>query len=461
MRSQEPRSGAGPESRVGPVRLGLVLLCLTASHKTAGFDLLERLSVHTTDVAPLIAEHDECVRGAVVVATCNRFEAYIEMDEPVTASEAVGVEATLAAVATATGLTAAELSGSYQVITGDAVAEHLFSVASGLESVVIGEGEIAGQVRRALKQARSYGTTSTELERLFQRASEAQRGVKGATALGRAGRSLVRLALDLADSRIADWSQLRVLLVGTGAYAAATLAALRDHGAADICVYSPSGRAERFATKHGLTSVPADSYAAVAAEAELIITCTTAEHHVLDAAILQAGRAAAIDPAASACPVSHGRPNRMVIDLGLPRNVDPDVANLPDVDLLDLETIRLHAPLEELQATDEARRIVSEAARRFAVVGDAQAVAPAVVALRQHVFGLVEDEVARLRTRGDDGTAEQALRHMVGRLLHTPTVRAQELASQGRADDYVAALGTLFGIEVDAHAAPDAGEAIA
>lgn len=433
-----------------------MLLCLTASHKTAGFDLLERLSVHTTDVAPLIAEHDECVRGAVVVATCNRFEAYLEMDEPVTAAGAIGVEATLAAVETATGLSAAELNGAYQVITGDAVAEHLFSVASGLESVVIGEGEIAGQVRRALKQARTHGTTSTELERLFQRASEAQRGVKGATALGRAGRSLVRLALELADSRIADWSTLRVLLVGTGAYAAATLAALRDHGAADISVYSPSGRAERFATKHGLAWVRPEMFPTAAAQAELIITCTTAEHHVLDAAILRAGDAAT-PPSAGGCPVGHGRANRMVIDLGLPRNVDPDVANLPDVDLLDLETIRLHAPLEELQATDEARRIVSEAARRFAVVGDAQAVAPAVVALRRHVFGLVEDEVARLRTRGDDGAAEQALRHMVGRLLHTPTVRAHELASQGRADDYVAAVNTLFGIELDPAVAADDG----
>jgi glutamyl-tRNA reductase len=433
-----------------------VLLCVSASHKTASFELLERLSVPATPVAPLIAAHSECVQGAVVVATCNRFEAYVDMDEPVTAAGAVGLEATLSAIESATGVPAAELEGSYRVMSGGDVAEHLFAVASGLESVVVGEGEIAGQVRRALTESRRSGTTSAELERLFQRASEAQRGVKNATALGRAGRSLVRLALDLADSRIADWSRLRVLLVGTGSYAAATLAALRDHGADDISVYSPSGRAARFAAKHGLQAIAAERYPSVAAHADLIITCTTAEHPVLSAATLAAGYGAyeaTRDAAPGGCPVDHTA-RRLVIDLGLPRNVDPDVATVAGIDLLDLETIRLHAPLEELQATDAAREVVRDAARRFAVVGERKSLTPAVVALRTHVFGKLEDEIARAKARGDDdGRVEQSLRHLVGVLLHTPTTRAHQLAEDGRADDYVAALSTLFGIEVPEAAA--------
>ena len=422
-----------------------MLLCVTASHKTAGFELLERLSVHTRDVAPLIAEHHECVQGAVVLSTCNRFEAYVDMDEPVTAAAPIGVEAALQAVEAATGVTAAELEGSYRVVQGDAVALHLFAVASGLESVVVGEGEIAGQVRRALGDARRNGTTSAELERLFQRASEAQRGVKNATALGRAGRSLVRLALDLAGSRIADWSALRVLLVGTGSYAAATLAALRDHGASDIAVHSPSGRGERFALKHGIAHVAPGDLAREAAHADLVITCTSVEHPVVDAALLVAGGASA-------------DARRLVIDLGLPRNVDPDVAEVPGVTLLDLETIRLHAPLEELQATDAARAVVHEAARRFSVVGDSHAVTPAVVALREHVFAIMEDEIARARSRDDEGRTEQSLRHLVGVLLHTPTARAHELAAAGRADEYVDALATLFGIETASPVARDAAE---
>ncbi|WP_367147118.1 glutamyl-tRNA reductase [Microbacterium proteolyticum] len=427
-----------------------MLLCVSASHKTASFDLLERLSVPTTPVAPLIAAHDECVQGAVVVATCNRFEAYVDMDEPVTAAVAVGVEATLSAIEAATGVPASELEGSYTVLGGGDVAEHLFSVASGLESVVVGEGEIAGQVRRALTESRQVGTTSGELERLFQRASEAQRGVKNSTAIGRAGRSLVRLGLELADSRIADWSTQRVLLVGTGAYAAATVAALRDQGAEDISVHSPSGRATKFAAKHGLRAVSAETFPAAVAHADLVITCTTSETHVVSAATFAAGRTAAeaAAPASVGCPVDHsGR--RLVIDLGLPRNVDPDVATVPGVDLLDLETIRLHAPLEELQATDAARDLVRDAARRFASVGERKNITPAVVALRAHVFGVLDAEVERVRARGDEGgQTEQALRHLVGVLLHTPTTRAHELAESGRGDEYVSALSALFGIEV-------------
>ncbi|MCT2086737.1 glutamyl-tRNA reductase [Microbacterium enclense] len=433
-----------------------MLLCVSASHKTASFDLLERLSVPTTPVAPLIAAHDECVQGAVVVATCNRFEAYVDMDEPVTAAVAVGVEATLSAIEAATGVPASELDGSYTVLGGGDVAEHLFSVASGLESVVVGEGEIAGQVRRALSESRQLGTTSGELERLFQRASEAQRGVKNATAIGRAGRSLVRLGLELADSRIADWSTQRVLLVGTGAYAAATVAALRDQGAEDISVHSPSGRAAKFAAKHGLRAVSAETFPSAVAHADLVITCTTSEKHVVSAATFAAGRTAAeaAGLASAGCPVDHsGR--RLVIDLGLPRNVDPDVATVPGVDLLDLETIRLHAPLEELQATDAARDLVRDAARRFTSVGERKNITPAVVALRAHVFGVLDAEVERVRARGDEGgQTEQALRHLVGVLLHTPTTRAHELAESGRGDEYVSALSALFGIDVAEAPAP-------
>ncbi|MGN7189290.1 glutamyl-tRNA reductase [Microbacterium testaceum] len=426
-----------------------MLLCVSASHKTASFELLERLSVPSTPVAPLIAAHDECVQGAVVVATCNRFEAYVDMDEPVTAAVALGIEATLAAIEAATGVPASELEGGYTVLGGSEVAEHLFSVASGLESVVVGEGEIAGQVRRALTESRKLGTTSAELERLFQRASEAQRGVKNSTAIGRAGRSLVRLGLELADSRIADWSTQRVLLVGTGAYAAATVAALRDQGAEDISVHSPSGRAAKFALKHGLRAVSAETFPSAVAHADLVITCTTAEHYVLSAATFAAGRGAYETAVTSgACPVDHTA-RRLVIDLGLPRNVDPDVATVAGVDLLDLETIRLHAPLEELQATDAARDLVRDAARRFTSVGERKNITPAVVALRAHVFGVLDAEVARVRARGDEGgQTEQALRHLVGVLLHTPTTRAHELAETGRADEYIDALSALFGIEV-------------
>ena len=422
-----------------------MLLCVTASHKTASFELLERLSRHPETVAPSLMAAG--VQGAVVLATCNRFEAYVEADE-------VDSEAVIETVAQATGIPSADLSGSYQVVDDPHVAEHLFAVASGLESVVSGEGEIAGQVRRALSGAREQGTTSPQLERLFQRASQAQRKVKNVTALHRAGRSLVRLSLELADSRIADWSAERVLLVGTGSYAAVTLATLRERGAVDISVYSPSGRAVPFAKKHGIRPVSADDYATVAQRSSLLITCTATEM-VLGPA--QFERAAG---AGAGCPVPGHSAPQLVIDLGMPRNVDPAVAQLEGVALLDLETIRLHAPLEELHATDAARDVVREAAESFHLDGSRKSVTPAVVALRTHIFGLLEAEIDRARRRGDEnGLVEQAMRHLAGVLLHTPTTRAHELAAEGRADEFHAALETLYGLSADSGSASDAATA--
>ena len=431
-----------------------MLLCVTANHKTASFEMLERLSRTPDDVAPNLLRLAPCVQGAVVVSTCNRFEAYVEVDEPVTAAGAVGVEAVLEAIEQSAGIPAEELDGAYAVHSGRRVAEHLFAVASGLESVVSGEGEIAGQVRRALTTARKHGTTSPELERLFQRASQAQRKVKNVTALGRAGRSLVRLALELADSRIADWSAERVLLVGTGSYAAVTLATLRERGATNISVYSPSGRAELFAKKHDIAAVSEADYARIATASSLLITCTTATEPVLGRAQLQGPTGDAAD----GCPMGQ-QTSQLVIDLGMPRNVDPDIASLEGVALLDLETIRLHAPLEELQATDAARTVVREAADTFHVIGAQQSVTPSVVAFRTHILGLMEAEIERARARGDEGgRVEQAMRHLAGVLTHAPTKRAHELAAQGRGDEFAAALETLYGITADVAADAPAAE---
>jgi glutamyl-tRNA reductase len=211
--------------------------------------------------------------------------------------------------------------------------------------------------------------------------------------------------------------------VGTGQYAATTVAALRDRGVTDLRVYSPTGRAGAFSAKHGARA--SDDFAV-----DVIITCTAN-------AVLGPERFT-LDETAT---ILH----RIVIDLGLPRNVDAAVGSLPGIELLDLETIRLHAPLEELTAHDDARTIVRNAARGFAAESDAE---PAIVALRAHVFELLDAEIARARTRGAGDETEAALRHLAGVLLHGPSMRARELAADGRAAEFVAALDTLHGIEV-------------
>lgn len=416
------------------VIIGYVLICLTASHRNASFDLLERLSIGAPTAASRLVTDSDVLDGAVVLATCNRFEAYLDIagDDRDSA-----VSATVEAVATASDLDPTEVLHSVNVLGGKDVVQHLFAVSSGLESVVVGETEISGQVRRSLEDARSNGTTTSDLERLFQEAAHTSRGVKTRTRIGAAGRSLVRLGLELASSRITDWAHTRVLLIGTGSYAATTIAALRDRGATTIQVFSPSGRAPWFAAKHDL--VAAHDLRQAIGTSDVVITCTSSEVPVVQASDLDDGV------------------RRIVIDLGLPRNVHPDAADVDGVEMLDLETISIHAPVAELNAESEARAMVDDAVSRFRAQALEQSTTPALVAFRKHVFDILDDEIDRAtrRSDGDDASAEQterALRHLVGVLLHRPSVRARELGRAGRGEEFVGALDTLFGVRPEPEA---------
>ncbi|QYH34806.1 glutamyl-tRNA reductase [Salinibacterium sp. M195] len=406
-----------------------MLLCLSSNHRNASLDVLESLSEVAPAATTDLVSHNDFVAGAVVVATCNRFEAYLDVEEPLTAASAVTVCSLFESLSERTGLSVDTLRDSIAVHQGSDAAAHLFAVTSGLESVVVGESEISGQVSRALDKARVDGTTTRELERLFQRATHTSRGIKNNTAIGGSGKSLVRLALELASSRVADWSTTRVLVVGTGRYAVTTVNALRDKGALDLRVFSPSGRDAAFALKHGLTQ--SEDF-----DVDVIVTCTVS-------AVLGAERFSA----ASKC---------LVLDLGLPRNVDPAVGQLEGVDLLDLETISLHAPLEELNAHSDARDLVRTAAHEFAAESQAE---PAIVALRKHHFALLEAEIARAKARGAGEETISALRHLGGVLLHGPSVRAREFAADGRITEFDAALSALYNIPVERSArAADASE---
>jgi glutamyl-tRNA reductase len=433
--SQRDDSMSGSHER----RLIAVLLCFSTSHLTADFDLLERLERHAGDVTAALNDRSAIISGSVVLATCNRFEAYLDVDEPLTAALAVSAAAVIETVSLAAGIDPEKLRASSSVLCDNAVVEHLFAVSSGLESVVVGEGEIAGQVRRALDAARASGTVSRELERLFQVASRTSRGVKNNTGITTAGRSMVRLALDLSEGRISDWAETHVLLVGTGAYAGASLAALRERGVSDVRVFSPSGRAAKFAASHDIRAVPADGLEKALAASDVVVTCSVAPDVIIDRATVAA---AAGSPGALE--------RRLIIDLGLPRNVDPQVAHLDGVELLDLETISRHAPLAEVNATEAARALVGKAAAEYSARGAEFAVEPTLVALRKHVFDVLDAEIDRARKRGDSTEqTEAALRHLAGVLLHTPSIRARELAREGNAERFIDAADALFGIEAE------------
>jgi glutamyl-tRNA reductase len=400
-----------------------VLLCVTANHRNTPFEVLERLSVDAGALADAVSGGAPELRGAVAVSTCNRVELYLDIDAPAITAHALARQGFERALAELGGEAARDLTMTAEVLDDAAAVHHLFSVCAGLDSVAVGEEEIAGQVRRAASRARETGTSSGRLDHVVQEAIRTARAARAQGDASRTGRSLARLAIDLVGSRLTDWAATDVLIIGTGRYAATTVATLRERGARHITVYSPTGRAQLFAQRQGLE--PTNDLPSALQRAEVVITCTTRVSVGVDD--VPAGTRA------------------LIVDLGLPRNVDPAVGALDGIALLDLETIRLHAPLVHWSAEEDARAVVDAAAHSYVT---AASVEPAVVALREHVLGVVQAEIDRARSRGDDGRIEEALRHLTSVLLHTPSTLARRHAAAGRGEQVIDAVRTLYGIEL-------------
>lgn len=413
----------------------MVLFSLVATHADIDLETVARLSVGSSAVS----------NSAVVLATCNRFEVYSAAADPAAAKDHFTAE-----LAAASGLPQPLVASAFKLLTGPAVAEHLFSVASGLDSAVVGEREIAGQVRRALGEAQSLFAVPGPLVRLFQTASRTAKDVGSQTALGSQGRSVVSVALDLAgDSSALKWAARKAVVYGTGAYAGVTMALLHERGVSDVTVYSASGRAAEFAAARG--GLAAESLADALGTADLVIGCSGSDHRVAAATLATIRESSGT----SASPLS-------VIDLALSRDFDPGVAELPGVELLTLETVRLAAPSEQESALRQAQAIVSRAAADFELSIAARSVDTAIVALRKHTMAVLDAEMERVRAQhGCTAAAEEvefALRRMVKQLLHGPTVRAKELAAAGQQSEYIAALQALYGIEIEP-AGPEASAA--
>lgn len=408
-----------------------MLLCLSLDHTGSALPLREAVSRRTEQVTAAFA--DFC-SGSVVLSTCNRFEVYLDGGEA-----GISAESAVQRLAEASEVSAPELWDASRIASDGEAAEHLFAVASGLESAALGEEEISGQVRRAHTNAREAQTITDRLERLFQTATRTSRAVRERTGIRSAGQSLVRLSLVLAERRIPQWANASVLLIGTGAYAGATVAALRDRGARDIHVHSPSGRAAAFAESHDLTAVNPEAIIPALTRADLVIACSAAQ-----------------DPLLRVADFAHmvGQ-SQLILDLGMPRNIDPAVAAVPGVELLDLDLVARHAPVPELSAAAEARDLVRDAAAAFATDQAERVIGPTLTQLRGHVLAILEEEICRARGgEGDasrtaspgDADVEQALRRFTGRLLHEPTSRLRALARAGRVEEAQAAAHALFGI---------------
>ena len=487
----------------------MVLLSLTASHRELDLDALERLSTGSSSVGRVVVGTCGPVAGAVVISTCNRFELYLDVDAPLSGESVRHATRHVAElVANASGVTGDVAARSFTVRTGPEVTEHLFAVASGLDAMVVGEREIAGQVKRSLAIAREQETTSKTLELLFQTASRTSKRVGTDTELGAAGRSVVALALDLAERELPPWDGTRAVLIGTGSYAGASVAALRARGCDDIRVFSQSGRAEAFAESHDVQAV--SSLAEALADADLVVSCSGARGrmltaradsqveqaasaagsgpggrsalaglvstdgpeaslgHVLDAAALVRARERAADRAGD-----EAEPRPLVIlDLALHRDIDPGVADVEGVLLYDLATLKAHAPAVALDVVAQAQGIVDGAARRFEETRLGRQADAAVVALLDEAEvrarAEIADAVARLTdelaARGAPGPEESdvdAIARDVRKRVHSElhdkivAVRAQAMADARAAE--AALVQGAEALTMEASTQPDVG----
>jgi glutamyl-tRNA reductase len=411
-----------------------VLVALGASHHDLDLNQLDRLTLDSTlttaALSRVVRRKDAPIVGAVVVATCNRLEIYLDAERFHDAIHAVADE-----LARVTGIHPDEVAGLLEVRAGTSAVTHLFTVVAGLDSMVVGEAQISGQIARAFREAQSAGHASPLINQLFQHAARVAKQVARETELGAAGRSVASVALDIAGAD--DAAPSSALLIGTGAYARVVAAELRTRGLQHLSVHSPSGRADAFARRHSATPVGAEELIAAMTQADLIVACSGQSTDMFGKPTLEAAVA---------------RRNRplLIIDLALHPHVAGAGRLVPGVRIIDLRSVQEAVGPTRLEAITDGERIVSSAVTEFEERMAIRGIDPAVTALRQHVSSTFDKELVRFRAKYPSDITrdlEHALHRVSQALLHTPTLRAKEFARSGDVTTYGQALHTLFGID--------------
>ncbi len=416
------------------------ILIVGASHRSAPVELLERLAldVQGADKLRTAVLDTEHVREAVVLATCNRIELYADVDR-----FHGSVEDLTALLAEHAGLSMTELLPSLYVHYDEATVAHLLEVATGLDSMVVGERQILGQVRDALRRAQSDDSVGSALNTLFQQGLRVGKRAHAETGIGGAGQSIVSVALDDAAEVIGPLEGARVCIVGAGSVAALAASSVRRRGASDIVISSRTAtRAERLADRVAGRAVALADLGDVIAEADLVISCTTATGSVISGELVAKAMTARTSESAL-----------VVVDLALPHDVSPAVGSLPDVSLIGLksltDSVNNGSALADVTAVTA---IVAEEVAAFSAARDAARVAPTVVALRTMATGVVSTELERLWGRLGDLTPGQreeivqAVRRVADKLLHEPTVRIKQFAGRSPDSTYADALAELFAL---------------
>src|SRR5829696_2824988 len=416
------------------------LLLLGTSHKTAPVAVRERIALPEGRAERFLAElseHPE-IREAVVLSTCNRTELYVVVSDPVEAETTV-----LGMFARQAGLRPTELMAAISTATNCDAARHLYRVTSGLESMIVGEAEVQGQVKRAYEAALAARTTGPLTNKLFRAALATGKRVRTETAIGAGGASVASVAVEAARSALGDLASRRVLIIGAGETAELTARALSEQGVATMFVANcRRERAIALAQRFGGETISFDALPAELERADIVVASTASPHFLVGAEEL-----------AEVTQARGGRP-LLLLDLAVPRDIDPNCAAVPGVSLVDIDGLQAQVARTHRARRLEARRaegIVEEEIQSFAGWLGTLEVMPTIAALRARADGLVADLLEENAPRWeslsdrDRERVEAMLRAAVKRLLHEPTERLRGLG-EDRRHAQLQLLRELFGL---------------
>ena len=417
------------------------LLALGASHKTAPVAVRERIALTDTGAEGFLAElvAADPIHEAVVLSTCNRTELYLVVGDPVEAeSEVLGMLARRA------GVRPTELIGAIYGLRNCDAARHLYRVAAGLESMIVGEAEVQGQVKRAYELALGAKTTGPLTNKLFRAALATGKRARTETGISAGRASIASVAVGAAREALGDLASRHVLILGAGETAELTARALHDQGVSTMFVANRRReRAIALAQRFGGDTIAFDALPEELGRADIVIASTSSPHTILGAeelALVTPGRA--------------GRP-LLLIDLAVPRDIGPECAELPGVSVLDIDDLQDQVARRRHGLEAEARLaegIVEEEIQSFAGWLGSLEVTPTVAALRSHgeavVQGLLAENEGRWEalTPRDRERVETLARAAVNRLLHEPTLRVKQAGPEHR-HARLALLRELFGLE--------------
>ena len=418
------------------------LLALGVSHRTAPLDLRERLALPEGRAVGVLGElvSSEQIHEAAAVSTCNRTELYLVASEPV---EAEGVA--LGILAREGDIRPTELLGRLYSLRGANAAAHLFSVTAGLDSMILGEAEIQGQVKRAYELGLVEGATGPVLNRVFRAALAAGKRARHETRISEKGVSIPSVAVELAQHTLGDLGSRTVLLVGAGETAELTARALSARGVAAIFVANRHySRAIGLAQRFGGRAVRIDELPAQMDDADIVVSSTNSPHHIIEREELEL--------------VMERRGQRplLLIDLAVPRDIEPGCREVPGVSLSDVDDVQSIAERNASGREAEARRaerlLGREVARFESWLGSLE-VLPTVAALRRRADEVVDRVLAENESRweslspADRDRMRMMARAIANRLLHEPTVRLKRSTDDEAAYPYVHALRELFGLD--------------